>query len=632
MHKYLSTFILVLVALSLLSAQNRPDLNSTINQGSGGARIASGPEEYIETEEDTISVRYFTLDDISKRHIFKDTLLDDLEKYSTARQFKTAALNLGNLGSSHIRMRYEPRESILTIPGFSQYRNYQIAENELRYYTIGRAFNDLSFTPLAGQDNFKVQAKFSANFANDLNMSIDLNRINQVGFYNGQETKSTAFALGFWKNYKEKNLQTFFSFVANNNNEEHNGGVIAPSEFRVRIQEQTFLNNASGRHQNFKYAIDNFFSIKDNKYHVHHQILLEDGFYHYGDDDVNSANDTIVYGEQYLTNELGIRYFMDVLKVKNTFDLSFTTKSIGLKLGILHQFSKYERDLDILRVNDILALADLDINIGKVASLDAHGELGLGSNAGNIKLTGLLEFSPISDITIRGKLKLLRYDPTLIQQSLSVSNTLVYDNELAKTNELFFGAELSSKKLNLNLEFNSGVIDRPVYYDNQAIPIQKNGTTEYIQAIATHKLRWRFIGLENSVCFQQFSDNVYQLPDLFSIHNIYMQFPLFRKKLLTRLGAQYYYTRINTPLEYFPITGGFIPADLSTPPSPSLSEYPYVELYANFKIESFRLFVKAENFHDLINPFSGGIPHYQIINYPQFDNRVRMGVRWIIRG
>jgi len=101
---------------------------------------------------------------------------------------------------------------------------------------------------------------------------------------------------------------------------------------------------------------------------------------------------------------------------------------------------------------------------------------------------------------------------------------------------------------------------------------------------------------------------------------------------LTRLGGLYYFTRIKEALEYFPITGGFIPSDQPVPPGHTMNEYPYMEVYANFKIKSFRLFIKAENFQDLVNRFPNGIPHYQILNYPQFDYKLRMGVRWIIRG
>jgi len=412
--------ILLLSFSSFAVGQQRPGFDS--NNSLGGTKGAS-PEEYIEPVEDTVRVRYFTLADISKRYSLKDTLFEDFEKYASVRRFRTAALTLGNLGSSHLRILYEPRDNILTIPGFTQFRNYQFGINDLKYYTVGDAFNDLFFSPVAGQDNFKVQAKFSNNFANDVNVSLELKRLSQVGFYSNQTTKSTAFGFGLWKNNKEKNLQTFFSFIANNNNEDHNGGIIAPSPFRVRIQESTYLNETDSRHQNFKYALDNFFAIKENKYKVHHQLVLENGYYHYADNNVSSTNDTLIYRADYLTNEKGIRFYMDVFKVKNTFDVSFTSKAVGLKLGILHQFASYSRDLDKLRVNDVIAL-----------------------------------------VSVQGKIKLLRYDPTLIQESISVSNTIVYNNDFAKINELVLGAQLFYDKLNLSLKIQLAISSLQITY------------------------------------------------------------------------------------------------------------------------------------------------------------------------
>ncbi len=594
--------------------------------------VTTEPLSANQLKEDTVSVSYFTLRDISTPVLFKDTTLRDFEKYAELRSFQTAALNLGNLGSSHLPIVYRARQNIFTDDGFHQYDFYKINLDDFRYYKTGKAFNDLFFTPVDGQDNFKVNAKFSTNFQNNLNLSVYLNRISQLGFYNSQATKSTAFGFGLWKNNTEKNHQLFFTFLANNHNEEQNGGIIAPSEFRVRITEPTYLRNADTRHQNFQYALDNFFNFKTPKYKAHHRVHLQHGYYHFADDDPITRNDTLIYTDKFITDEKGLRYFMGYFKAKNDLSISLDTKRFGLKTGVMHQWSRYTRDLDILNINDAFAYAEIDLALKNIAQLKSRGELGIGSNSGNIRLDNKLSLRPIKDLSIEGRLQILRYDPSVIHESLTISETLIYENEFSKINEFLLGGTLKYDKLNLELEFNSGLIDNPIYYDTIRMPLQKEGSTEYVQAMLTHKFFWRYIGIENSLCYQEFTDNVYLLPDLYSIHNIYVQIRLFRKNLLTRIGGLYYFTRLDRAIDYFPITGTFYPSTTDIPSGRTMNNYPYMEAYANFKIKDFRLFIKVENLNDLIQPFDNGIPHYQVVNYPQFDWKLRMGVRWLLKG
>ena len=617
-NKWFHIPCLLLVFSVLASGQGIPPAVGSI----GDRTNQNSPiTEFQAPKEDTVTVRHFTLADLSKETLFKDTLLDDFEKYSILRSFKQGSLNLGNYGSSHLNIIYNPKDDILTDPGFHQYDNYKVNFNNFKYYKTGEAFNDLAFTPVAGKENFQVQARFSNNFADDINLSLQLDRISQEGFYNDQATKSTALGVGFWKNNKEKNHQLFFTYLVNNHNEEQSGGTIDPQVSRLRTEVDTYLSNAKTRHESFQYALDNFFSLK-SKYQLHHQLQLGHGYFLYSDEDVVSENDTLIYRENYITDAKGIRYHMGMTKVRNAIDLGFETKGIGLEVGLLHQWAKYSKDVDVEHIHDLVAHGEVNLSLKKVAKLKARAELGLGSNAGNLKLNGLLTVRPYKDLQVNGQVRIIRYDPTLIQRELSVTQSTIYQNDFSKVNELLINGTLIWDRLNLELEFNSGLIDQPIYLNEQALPTQKDGTTEYIQGMLSHRLFWKFIGLENSVCYQSFTDNIYKLPQWYSIHNAYLQFPLFKKRLLTRIGGLFYNLQMSEALAYFPITGGFYPTD-----SP-IADYPYMEAYVNFKISDFRMFVKMENLNDLFYP----LEHYQIQNYPQFDAKLRMGVRWVMRG
>ncbi len=586
------------------------------------------PSEPRSLEVDSLSVTYFHLTDISTDHKLQDTLFEDFEKYATVRQFRTGALTLGNLGSSHHRIIYKPRQNILTDPGFHQYDNYKLQRESFRFYNLNSPFNDLFFSPQNGQENFLIKTRFSSNYQNDYNISLDFKRISQEGFYQDQITQSTQFGIGLWKNNKDKKHNFFYTFIANNHNEDHNGGVqiINPSgTVTDRFGEAVRLNNADSRHQHFSHAVDNFLKIgKNEKYAAHHQLVIDLGFFRYSDAGTITSQDSLVYPSSYITDTRGLRYLMQFSRFTNTVDVSFDSKAFDIQLGLKYQYSRFRPDDGLDQINDLFAFARLKAQIGKLAKLDAFGELGIGENVGNLHLNGLLSLEPISGLKLKGNLNILRYDPSLIHEQVNVTFLPVFQNDFSKINEFYISGNLFWQKLNTELEFNSGIITSPIAYDENALPFQLNGSTEYIQAIINHRWHFNWIGLENAVIYQRFTNNLFNLPEVYGIHNAYLQFSLFNDQLLSRVGGIYYSLRNETPVSFFPITGTFIP----NPTGFINPNATYYEIYGDFKISQFRLYLKLENANDLFFPNRV----FQVVDYPQFDWKLRLGVRWQLRG
>ena len=574
---------------------------------------------------DSSLLKYFTLNDIRTLHEVTDTLFTDFEKYNPTRDFENGALTLGNLGSSHQKIIYTDNDNINTDPGFHQYDLYKIKIKDFRFYELNRPYNDLYFSPVGGQRNFLVKAKFSRDFANEVNLSLDFMRINQVGFYNDQNTKSTRFGVGLWKHNAEKGRHTLISFFANNHNEKQNGGITTDTLFgkdlfRLRTAIPTRLSKDTTRHQHFTYSLDNYFDKVGDKYSVHHQIQYESGYFRYGDHDVSTSEDSLVY-KSYLTDSRGVRYFKGFSKINNTLDLSFIAKSVDLRIGLLHSYNRYNNNIEINHINDLSAFADMAIRLKNISTFRGHAAIGFGSNAGNLKLRGQLDINPVKNILLKGIIKILRYDPSLLQQKVYITNQLVYDNQFNKLTEIQIGGKLIWTKMDTRLEFKTGIIDNAIAYNSDALPYQLSESVEYVQFKLSHRLKWRFLGIENSVVIQKFTNNVYQLPKFYSIHNAYIQTTMFKKRLLTRMGLLVYIIKNDGALRYMPATGIFYPG------GDSIKDYTYSEFYANFKIDRFRLFFKIDNLTDLISKEV----HYQITDYPQFDYKMRIGVQWQIR-
>ncbi|MBT8188824.1 MAG: hypothetical protein KJO29_00225 [Bacteroidia bacterium] len=591
------------------------------------AQVYSGMPDSIQRKpvvKANTDISYFRLSDRNRKLEVTDTLFDDFEKYNPARAFNNGSLTLGNLGSASMPIRYSPRESITTDAGFHQYDIYKMNLDEFRFYNLNRPFNDLFFSPLAGQRNFLVKGHFTRDFDKEVNVSLDYKRFNQEGFYNNQKTKSTGFGIGIYKKFPEKNRSMFICFLANNHNEEINGGVSTKEFFgndiyRLRTAIPVRLDGDTTRHQNFSYSIDNFFDKIGEKYRGHHRLQIENGYYRYGDHDSDSADDQFVY-QDYLTDTRGVRFYLGFTRIRNVFDFSFRSKSVDVKLGLLHNYQKYDNNISSRSIHDLVAFGNIGLKLKEISSFNGHAALGLGSNVGNFKLEGELVINPASQLKLTGNILAQRYDPTILQEEVYITNQLVYSNDFGKINEFVLGAKLDWQIMNTHIEFNSGIIENAIAFDQTALPYQSSDNIEYIQLIFSHKLKWKILGLENSIMIQEFSDNIFNLPGIYSVHKGYVQFPIFKKRLLTQLGLVFYNIQMNEGLRFMPATGIFYQGD------EAIEYFPYSEFFGNFKIDQFRLFFKIDNFSDLLLRKE----HYQIIDYPQFDYKIRFGVRWQI--
>ena len=612
-----------------VTAQNTP---SNISSGTFNPTTATPLQSYV---PDTTIIDYFTLSDVDDRRPFTDTLFNDFEKYIVARRFREGALTLGNQASSAQQIIYTGRQDIYTDIGYHQYDIYRKGIFDFPIYAANRTFTDLYFSPSDGSENFIVGAKFARSFSDNVELSLDYNRINERGIYLNQNTKATQLGIAISRTGPAKKHKLIFSFAANNFNETNNGGItfqsdgITPIDLfsdvwntgfirsqRLNVPVTTGSTPGQTRHQNFTYGLDNFIKLDSNRYQAHHHIDIERGYYLYGDEDLTSSNDTLLYGD-YLTDSRGLRQFNKFTRISNKFDVGIQTSAFHLDVGMEYRFLAYNNSLFSEQYHDAAVFSKIGLDIKKLTSLNAEVSFGIGENVGNFKIKPTLEIYGIKGLTIEAHMKLMRYDPSIIQEQLVLTDMLIYDNEFSKINEVVIGGQIHWHKLNLDVEMNSGVIDNPVYFGVDALPVQSSDT-KFLQVIGTQKFKWKFIGMENSVAYQSFTDNVYHLPRVYSIHKLYLQSFLFKKRLLSQLGVIYYNYNFDGYLKFMPANGQFYQTE------ETLEPFYYSELFANFKVDKFRVFVKLDNFTDLLIRE----PHFQIVDYPQYDAMIRFGVRW----
>ena len=601
-----------------------------------GQRVPSSPgsstypgapssSQQPEIPKEKAYVNYYTISEKDINRPFIDTSLSGFETYLPHREWERSAFNLGNPGSSAYRIEYQTRGNVFTDIGFNQYDIYRLELEDFRFFDLNRAYNDLYFSPQSGQQNFIAKAKFSRNLDDGINLAIDFERIKQEGFYTSQDSKMTRFGFGLSK--RSKHHELYLIMIANNFNEVHNGGIsddinsdeYSHPDFRnQRTSINTFLEDANGRHQYFSYSMENIWKPANGNFTINNLTRIEHGYYRYSHEFKNSVYDSSVY-INHLTDDRGIRMLNRFNRYANDLDLRFKHKSLDLSAGLDYKLLQYDNSVDSESFHDLAITGSLNFRPKKLGELNARTEIGIAENAGNFLLEALLRINITNAIQFTAGFETSRYDPYVFQRELYLSDQLAYSNSFSKINEAQLRGVLEFEKLNLLLAIRSGIIDNAISYDDTALPIQNDGSVEYIQAEIRHRFFWKFIGLENEVLYQNFYDNIYRLPELYSRHNLFLQARLFKKRLLGRLGVQYYNILYDGSLSYMPVTGIFYPD------SSEREYFPISDVYMNFKVDKFRIFFRYDNFFDLIQKKV----HSQITNHPQFDAKFRMGVRWI---
>ncbi len=178
-------FFLLLTAS--LSAQFDPSKVS-----SGGSRSTSPTsQQEEEIRSDAIRVKYLLPNDLEGITPFNDTSIGlHFQQYDPARDRLLEYGTLGNLGSAHQPLFFQPRHYQGFDDGFHQFDLYQVYADQLRYYEIDRAFSDLFFTQGPTQNDVYFKGRFSRNFANGINYSLEYNRMKNLGVYNNQQAKT----------------------------------------------------------------------------------------------------------------------------------------------------------------------------------------------------------------------------------------------------------------------------------------------------------------------------------------------------------------------------------------------------------------------------------------------------------
>ena len=124
----------------------------------------------------------------------------------------------------------------------------------------------------------------------------------------------------------------------------------------------------------------------------------------------------------------------------------------------------------------------------------------------------------------------------------------------------------------------------------------------------------------NYIGYQIFSQNIYHLPSFLFKNRTYITGKPFKGALEYRLGLESRIIPQHDGVRFNPIAAEFYTSEAT------VDLFPHHDLFLLAKVSDFRFFLRYENIFQLID----GQVYSQAVNYPQYDTKLRIGVRWII--
>lgn len=621
----LLVFILIQgVSVSGQRTRDTPQINR--NDGSTQAtQPDSLQSEKASNLPDTTIYSIVKIKDLTREISYADTTLDNFHTYHSLYQQDLFDADLGNFGSASKALFYRPLIRRGIHFGYDQYESYRRTNQDMYFFNLNRPFTSFYYSPQSG-DNFIVKAIFSRSFANNINFTLDYQRVSQKGIYQHQATKSTNMNFGFWK--KGGRHEVLLTGTINAINEENNGGITSDTlfnlplyNFRTRIPVN--LENANTRHAMSQANLTNYFHLangveRNTDLIFKHSFTFERGSYKFYDED--SSMDSIYYLTFYI-DPSKLRSYTQYTNYQNEAGVKLNLKIGQLFVGINHTYSSILQGSNASGQHNTYLIYDGETKNTGAFNLSYEGHLGLFGNIGEY----LLRASTELDLRNLGKIK-FQIESGIEQVGLVYQNFYLNEQSLwstsfikPKTNVL--SAELQLKSIKLKLQGNIINLTDPTYFNETRYPVQWQGNVTISQLLLNHKLGLGPIHLEQSLGLQNISDNIFQLPTWLSKHNLYIEAQLF-KKMKSRLGAEIRMNQSYKASGYFPVTGQFhLRSD------GEVVGLKLIDAYASFKIDQLRVFLKMENINHLVRKDIS----YNFRDYPLFDSNFRIGLSWLLK-
>ncbi len=541
---------------------------------------------------------------------------------------------LGNTGSPAIEARWNPHKAVGFDPGVHHLDLYRLNSDQFNYYSTGRAYTLLHYNQSPQQTKSATNVKFGRAFSKASGISIQYDRINDIGEFNHQKTRQTSVGAGLYF-FPADDKKVFFSYISNNFTLEENGGITsidfyADPNYDDRSLIPTNLNISLSELKEREARLTSIWTLGEVRDTVTNGLsILYDGKYSTLIYKYSDANTNASFYRNFSIHENGQRAFIQNNVFSNSLGVQIdygkrTDSEFKGKLNgrIEYRWNSYTQSDRTSDINNLLLRANYAQQLSKVIQLRSNLVLALGDQAGDYLLKANAILRPFKSFHIQGHFISQLRTPTGIEQVFYSLESPIYLNNYPAASYNAIGGTISMPALGLSAKINNIISSDHVYFDEEFTPQRLSSTVNILQFQFGLKKQLHWLFTENNILIQNSSDNRIVVPTLYSKHYLGGKWQLFKKRLQLDLGASGVIIPDFDGYGYFPLTGQFYPTQTNQSFNYTMNGL------LGLRVDQFNVYIKFENMQSIWDEE----PRFMIQDYPMYDFRMRIGFRWLLRG
>ena len=573
-----------------------------------------------------------------------DTTSDLFQIYNPAYKNRISIAFLGNVGQASISNNFF-QNNLSSFLFLSNFEPYIYNSSNTQYYNTRKHFTNFSyFSSLFNKKKYEqvVNVIHTQNINKNFNAGFRFNVISSVGQYIYQQTRN--YSVNGFSSYIIDRYSAHLSLNFNKIKLNENGGItsdadvtdslLKPDNILVNMEsaKSTFTNRNIQLVQKLNFgnkdSIQSNDTTKTKNYNYHNSIIYVFNYNYYKkiySDDNPDFYRNIYFDSTETLDSTGLRI------ISNSIQLRKDEKNI-LNTGAYVQFSN-----DIKKYHSYNSTNILNYNFLSAGLFNNINKYWTWNLSGKYYIDGYYK----EDYTIKGEINKKFYnkkdsaenDYSCISfnakvysqtpdyfENIYFSNHFSWINDFDKITGYNLQLNYSYPKYNFNIGINYSNIEKYIYYDTSAVPVQNNSDLTVLMPYLNKNFRlgnWHFI---NTAFYQNINNKqVLRMPELAFYHSTYCEFNLFKKVLLTQIGIDVYYNTQYYGYCYMPATSVFYVQD-----NKKIGNYPYFNFYLNFKLKTCLIFLKVEHFNQKLIKSK----YFTVEKYPMNPVTFKFGLSW----
>ncbi|NDI98379.1 putative porin [Flavobacterium sp. LaA7.5] len=516
---------------------------------------------------------------------------------------------------------------------------------DINYYHVATPFTDLFYRSVLEQGQI-LDASVTVNTSDNLNLTVGYKGLRSIGKYINSLSSNGNFRLITSYNTTDRRYILKLHMAAQDFSNQENGGIVNTADFESseppfdeRARLEVYFNDAYSLLKGNRYFIDHTFRLNKsnpNSIVLHHRFNYEHKLFEYTQPTPSARFGRALTSSIYDKTRYNRMY--------NMFGAAYSNETIGdIEFYIEDYNYNYYYNSIVLNAEGGIAipnsLSDRINTYGARYSYQKDKWKGsvLLSNSitdqslANIDASARYTFDEKNSVSLRyqnmNKLpnlnfRLFQSDYESYNWSKNFNNEKINNFEVeAKTKWVSASLQYSILKDHLYF-FNEADNTNPADIDSLLVkPEQYDNTINYLSLKVNKEFKFWKLALDNTVLYQQVdqSDKILNVPEFVTRNTLYFSDHFFKKALYLQTGFTFQYFTSYYANDYNPLIGEFYIQEKK-----KIGDYPLIDFFINAKIQTFRVFFKAEHFNSNFT----GYDYYAAPNQPYRDFTIRFGVIW----